>query len=171
MHYGRTGTISASVGVGYPDRLSMLCSAQKVWSVPLLPYDPELVARPFGSISGHQVLGLSPNPNGMEMQGFVQQVQTILCCPIYSGTWKEEVRQRAFTDFIAARRLQARWRATSQRKSYKRYKAARCLQSTWRGALHRDVYRKYLTACNTGLEDTLPQPQCRKHGGRNSTGV
>jgi hypothetical protein len=25
------------------------------------------------------------NPNGMEIQGFVQQVQTILCCPIYSG--------------------------------------------------------------------------------------
>jgi hypothetical protein len=49
MHNGRTGAISASGGAGYPDRLSMLCSAQKVWSVPLQPHDPELVARPFGT--------------------------------------------------------------------------------------------------------------------------
>jgi hypothetical protein len=96
MHNGRTGTISASSGAGrtdtisasggarYPDRLSMLSSAQKVWSVPLQPHDPELVAWPFGSISVHQVHGLSQNPNGMEIQGFAQQVQTILCCSIYS---------------------------------------------------------------------------------------
>jgi hypothetical protein len=39
MHYGITGSISASVGAKYPDRLSMLCSAQTVWSVPLQPHD------------------------------------------------------------------------------------------------------------------------------------
>jgi hypothetical protein len=85
MHYGRTATISASGGAGYRDRVSMLCSAQKVRSVPLQPHHPELGARPFGSSSVHQGHGLSQNPNGMEMQGVVQQVQTILCCLIQSG--------------------------------------------------------------------------------------
>jgi hypothetical protein len=154
MHYGRTGTISASGGAGYPDRLSMLYSAQKAWSVPLQPHDPELVARPFGSSSVHQGHGLSQIQTAWRFKALSSKYKQYCVARSIQASWRREVRQRAFTDFIAARRLQARWRAISQRKAFERYKAARCLQ-TWREVLHRGVHQKYLTACNTGFEENI----------------
>jgi hypothetical protein len=127
---------------------SMVGSSAAAWS--------ELVARPFGSSSVHQVHGLSQKQNDMEMQDFDQQVQTILCCP-------DQFRHRG-DERSDSLRLQASLLLDDCKrggglhhsgKSYKRYKAARCLQSTWREVLHREVYQMYLTVCNTGLEDTI----------------